>query len=160
MIEKESHPYPHLPALPDPWPKPPDVVPPPSALPVDARGESAPPVGGIAPTHEPTVETTTASERERVTLTGRLGQDPTLRTSRNGVLIARFPLGVKDEADLNKTTWHTVLAFRDRAAMVRDTLHRGDAVEIVGYKHQRDIPGRNGPRTIEEIYATVIKPRS
>src|SRR5215212_450120 len=153
MTERESFPYPHLPRLPDPWPRPPDVVPPLPSLPVDTAGESAALVEESPPAPE-------QGEQERLTLVGRLGQNPTIRTSRNGVLIARFPLGVKDETDVNKTTWHQVLAFRQRAEMVRDTLHRGDAVEVIGYKHEREIPGRNGPRTVEEVYATVIKPRS
>ena len=100
------------------------------------------------------------AEQERLTLVGRLGQDPTLRTSRGGVLIARFPLGVKDEADPNKTTWHQVLAFRQRAELVRDRLHRGHVVEVIGYRHEREIPGKTGTRTVAEIYATVVKPRS
>ena len=153
MTEKEHDPYPHLPRLPDPWPRPADLVPSSSPPPVDAA------VLGF-PTAEPAIEASTTPEQERVQLAGRLGQNPTMRTTRNGVLIARFPVGVKDPDDANKTTWEMVLAFRDRAAWVRDTLHRGDAVEVIGYRHQRDIPGRNGPRTVEEIYATVIKQRS
>jgi hypothetical protein len=150
MSERESHP--HFPPVPVRYPRPVDLMPSP-APPVDVSGPVAP-----TPGEEPaTVE---RAEQERVTLTGRLGQDPTTRTTRNGVLVARFPLGVKDDTDLAKTTWHHVLAFRDRAAWVRDTLHRGDAVEVIGYRHQREIPCRNGPRTVAEINATVIKPRS
>ena len=92
-------------------------------------------------------------------LTGRLGQNPTVRTTPKGVLVARFPLGVKDEADMNTTTWETVIAFRKLAEQARDTLKRGDAVEVIGYLHDRQIPGRAGPRTVTEIYATVLKPR-
>ena len=92
-------------------------------------------------------------------LTGRLGQNPTVRTTPKGVLVARFPLGVKDEADLNRTAWETVIAFRRLAEQARDTLTKGDAVEVIGYLHERQILGRDGPRTIHEIYATVLKPR-
>ncbi len=99
-------------------------------------------------------------EQERVTLTGRLGQHPRIRTTSKGTLIAQFPLGVKDAADLTKTTWHQVVAFQQRAEQVRDTLTKGDAVEVIGYRHARQIPGRTGPRMVEQIYATVLKPRS
>lgn len=150
MSERESHP--HFPPVPVRDPRPADLIPT-TAPPVDAGGPVAP-----TPGEEPAAGERV--EQERVTLTGRLGQDPTVRTTRNGVLVARFPLGVKDETDLTKTIWHHVLAFRDRAAWVRDTLHRGDAVEVIGYRHEREIPGRNGPRTVEEINATVVKQRS
>ena len=93
-------------------------------------------------------------------LAGRLGQNPRTRTTPKGTLIASFPLGVKDEADLTKTTWHQVLAFRERAQQVRDTLTKGMPVEVIGYVHEREIPRRDGStRTVQEIYSTVIKPR-
>ena len=122
-----------------------------------------PPVdgGGLSAT-EPgeTPSAAESLEQERVTLTGRLGQNPRVRTTPKGTLVAQFPLGVKDEADLSTTTWHQVLAFRTLAERARDTLKQGDAVEVIGYRHTRQIPGRNGPRTVEEVYATVLKPRS
>ena len=121
--------------------------------PVDAGGRFAAESGDVSPTAE-------AREQERVTLTGRLGQNPRVRTTPKGTLVAQFPLGVKDHADLTKTSWHQVLAFHKRAAQVRDTFKQGDAVEVIGYRHTREIPGRNGPRTVQEIYATVLKPRS
>jgi primosomal replication protein N len=151
MAHTERSPY--LPPLPNPWPRPPDLLP--SLPPVDVDGAVAPVVSG--PAESPTRSETEA--RPRVQLAGRLGQNPTLRTTPNGVLVARFPLGVKDQDDLSKTTWHTVLAFRDRAEQVRDQLKRGDAVEVVGYRHERTVPGRHGPRTVAEIYATLIKRR-
>ena len=53
-----------------------------------------------------------------------------------------------------------VLAFRDRAQWIRDTLTKGMPVEVIGYLHEREIPRRDGTcRTIQEIYATAIKPR-
>jgi single stranded DNA-binding protein len=94
-----------------------------------------------------------------VQLAGRLGQDPRIRTTPKGTLIASFPLGVKDEADLEKTTWHTVLAFRERAQTVHDTLKKGMPVEVIGYVHERAIPRRDGStRTVQEVYATVVRP--
>ena len=101
-----------------------------------------------------------AREQHRVTLAGRLGQHPKVRTTPKGTLVAQFPLGVKDETDLDKTTWHTVFAFRERAVQVRDRLKKGDAVEVIGYVHERQIPRRDGTtRTVREVYATVLKPR-
>ena len=101
-----------------------------------------------------------AREQERVHLAGRVGQTPRLRTTPKGTLVAQFPLGVKAEADIEQTTWHTIIAFQKRAEQVRDSLTKGDPVEVIGYVHERAIPRRDGTtRTVQEIYATVIKPR-
>ena len=153
----------HLPELPPLWTRLPDYVP--HAL----AGPAPVPELGVVPSPETTVppepsastgDTPEEPGRERVTLTGRLGQDPRIRTTRKGTLVAQFPLGVKDEADFNKTTWHTVVAFRQRAEQVRDTLKKGDAVEVIGYRHERQVPHRDGStRTVQEVYATVIKRR-
>ncbi len=127
--------------------------------PVDAGPQDSGTVEPPAPTGEaaPAPE---VKEQARVQLAGRVGQHPTLRTTPKGTLVARFPLGVKDETDLEKTTWHTVLAFRERAEQVRDRLKKGDPVEVIGYRHERQIPRRDGTtRTVHEVYATAVKPR-
>ena len=127
--------------------------------PVDAGPQDRATVNPPAPTGE-AVPDPEARERPRVQLAGRVGQDPRLRTTPKGTLVAQFPLGVKDEADLDKTTWHTVVAFQKRAEQVRDSLKKGDPVEVIGYVHEREIPRRDGTtRTVREVYATVLKPR-
>ena len=74
--------------------------------------------------------------------------------------MAQFPQGVKED-DITKTTWHQVVAFNQRAAQVRDSLTKGDPVEVIGYVYEQAIARRDGTtRTLHEIYATVIKPRS
>ena len=79
--------------------------------------------------------------------------------SAKGVLVAKFPLGVREDPASEKATWHQVYAFRQPAEQVRDHVNHGDALEVIGYRHRRTVPGRNGPHTIEEIYATAIKLR-
>ena len=123
------------------------------SLPASVDTQPRTPTGEAAPAPE-------ARERERVHLAGRVGQDPRLKTTPKGTLVAQFPLGVKAEADIDKTTWHTIIAFQKRAEQVRDSLTKGDPVEVIGYVHERQVPRRDGSsRTIQEIYATVIKPR-
>jgi single-strand DNA-binding protein len=101
-----------------------------------------------------------SEKQERVTLAGRVGAKPAFRTTPRGVLVATFPLGVKDEADSEQTTWHTILAFQKRAALVRDTVHKGDALEVIGYRNQRSYTGRDGKdHAVVEVHAAVIKPR-
>jgi hypothetical protein len=169
MSERERPSY--LPPLPDPWPRPADTVPTPApdgervaatdgrSPPMDAAPPDSAAVEPPAPTGEaaPNPE---AKERVRVQLAGRLGQDPKVRVTGKGTLIAQFPIGIRDDADLTKTTWHTVLAFQKRAEQVRDTLKKGMPVEVSGYVHERAIPRRDGStRTVREVYATLIKPR-
>lgn len=97
-------------------------------------------------------------KQERVTLQGRAGRDPHIRTTPNGKTVAQFPLGVKDEE--NNTTWHTVVAFDKRARKLQEGVKKGDAVQVIGYKHLKELKGKDGkPRTVEEIYAVVVKPR-
>ena len=172
MTEQERPPY--LPELPQQYPRTqyvPDTAPAPvqpdetqrSRDELVAAGSAPPPVdagGVVAAEPGETPPPAEVREQERVTLTGRLGQNPRVCTTSKGTLIAQFPRGVKDDADLNTTTWHQVLAFRRLAERARDTLKQGDAVEVIGYRHTREISGRNGPRTVQEIYATVLKPRS
>ena len=161
MAERE-HPY----FPPIPVSRPPDYIPltPVAAEPVQPQPmadsarepitvELPTPTGEAAPPPE-------AHEQERLTLAGRLGQDPRIRTTAKGTLVAQFPLGVKADPDLDKTTWHTVVAFRQRAEQIRDTLKKGDAVEVIGYRHEREVPRRDGTtRTVQEVWATVIKRR-
>lgn len=96
---------------------------------------------------------------ERVSLAGRVGAAPTLRTTRGGVLVAKFPLGVHE--DTGATSWHTILAFKQRAEQVRDHIKRGDAVEVIGYRHTRHLPSKGGRpgKAVAEVNATVIKLR-
>jgi len=123
-----------------------------SATPVEQTPEEAPP---SIRTQEPTPS---REERERVTLVGRVGAVPAFRTTPKGILIARFPLAVRESE--NKTTWHTVLAFGARAAKLQESVKKGDAVEVIGYKHLREAKTREGKgKTVEEVYAVVVKNR-
>lgn len=94
---------------------------------------------------------------ERLTLRGRAGTEPSFRTTRNGTPIARFPLAVRDDA--GDTEWHTVVTFGDRAERLRDVVHRGAVVEVIGYLHERTARARGGrPRVVQELYAAVVRP--
>jgi single-stranded DNA-binding protein len=59
-----------------------------------------------------------------------------------------------------KTTWHTILAFGERAEKLKDSLTKGQLVEVVGYLHVKEKPIRGGRvKRIEEIYSVVVKNR-
>jgi hypothetical protein len=100
-----------------------------------------------------------SAEQERVSLSGRVGSDPTFRTTPKGTLVGRFPLAVHGED--SSTTWYPVLAFNQRAERLRDSVHKGEAVRVVGYVHERETRTRAGDtRKIQEIYAVTITSRS
>jgi hypothetical protein len=99
-------------------------------------------------------------QQEWVTLAGQLGTDVRYRTTRNGTLIASFPLAIRQED--GSTTWRKVKIFGERAAKLQagSAPARGQYTEITGYFHRRDVANKDGTvRTVEEIYAVVVKPR-
>lgn len=148
-----------FPPLPDPWPKPADLVPP--LPPVAAGGETAAtareapptlppnqPAGGPAPEYH---------EAERLTLLGRVGRDPTFWTTKTGVARAHFPLGVRHDPASDKTTWHRIEAWNKWAERARDTVSKGQVVEVVAYRRVTSVDGTRGPRQVEELRAAAIR---
>ncbi len=108
------------------------------------------------PSERPQTAQQEKERRPRLTLTGRVGKAPAMRTTRNGVLIARFPLAVHSEE--GETTWHQIVAFNEKAETAQDTLAKGQVVEVIGYLHEREQTTREGKkRRIQEVYAAVIK---
>ena len=161
MAAKERPPY--LPELPTARPQFADYVPNPPGEPSPLLAAMPSPEAAVPP--EPSASTggTTTPEqpgRERLTLAGRPGATSTIRTTPEGTLIARFPMGVHE--DTGATTRHTVLAFNQRAEQVRRPVKKGDAVEVIGYRHTRTLPARQEgrpPKEVVEVYATVVKVR-
>jgi len=133
----------------------------PTALP--AQGTDAP----VSPSRRPrrqrpsgTVEPEAKPEREpspRITLAGRLGTEVMLRTTPKGQPLGRFALAIPTEDGAAR--YETILVFGDRVARVQE-FHKGDAVEVVGYLHEREVTGRDGAsKTRREVYATVVRAR-
>jgi Single-strand binding protein family len=117
---------------------------------------------------EPTSPTTPPDraanpQQERISLTGRLGRDPAFRTTKTGSLVGKFPLAVHRED--GHTTWHTVLAFGQRAEQLQrrvteGELTQGREVDVVGYLHVNTRPGKDGKsRRVQEIYAVAVMKR-
>jgi hypothetical protein len=97
---------------------------------------------------------------ERVRLVGRLGKDPLFRITTNQKLVGQFPLAVRLDEETVK--WETIVAHGDRAAKLRDerNLAKGQAVEVIGYRHVKRRKDKAGnERTVEEIYAVAVIPR-
>jgi hypothetical protein len=103
----------------------------------------------------PTPEQQTNPEKgDRVVVVGRAGRDPRVAETKTGVLVAKFPLAEKAE---ERTLWHNVVAFRDRAQEVSEKVKKGDEIKVVGFRHTRK---DNRGKDITEIYAASVKPPS
>jgi Single-strand binding protein family len=98
-------------------------------------------------------------EKTRVHLQGRLGAAPRFRTTVNDKLIVQFPLAVHN--DDKSTTWHTVVAFGDKAAQIQAAeLKKGEPIGVIGYEHERTYTKKDGTvKTEIQIYAAVVKRR-
>ncbi len=157
MPERER--FSSFPPLPDPWPRPPDLVPP--LPPVDAGGEPVAEAREAAPTPAPeqTVLSTTPEHREgeRLTLLGRVGRDPTFWTTKSGVSRAHFPLAIRHDPANDKTTWHRIDAWNKWAERARDTVSKGQVLEVVAYRRVTTVEGTRGPRQVEELRAAAIR---
>ncbi len=111
------------PASPPPAEEPDQAGQTPQAQPLTVESPRAP--QPVSPEPSPTLPQTPSpadtdakpEEAPRVQLTGRLGRDPNFRTSPRGTLVDRFPLAV--HAEDGTTSWHTVLAFGDRAQQLQ-----------------------------------------
>jgi single-strand DNA-binding protein len=74
----------------------------------------------------------------KVTLIGNVGKDPEFRSTPNGVAVANFTLATSDrfqDAQGNwqdRTEWHTLVAFKRTAEIVRDYVKKGSKLYIEG----------------------------
>lgn len=80
------------------------------------------------------------------TIVGRLGADPDLRFSNNGVAVARMRVAVNRGKKVNgewqdETVWHDVTCFNELAEHAAESLTKGDEVIAEGYVE--------APRTFE-----------
>lgn len=90
---------------------------------------------------------------ERVEIPGRVGRDPRLRETAKGVKIAKFPLAEHPEGDDGPTRWHTIVAFKELAQKVSETVKKGDELKVIGYRNEHEYNGKTYP----EINAVVVR---
>lgn len=95
----------------------------------------------------------------KVTILGRLGNDPEIRTIPNGDTVAHFSVATS-EAWTDKITgerkesteWHRIVFFRRQAEVVGQYLRKGSLVYIEGKIKTRKWQDQNG----QERYTTEI----
>lgn len=100
----------------------------------------------------------------KVTLIGRLGKDPEVRTLDSGTNIAKFPLAT-DESYKDKngewqtiTEWHNIIMWRDAAERAEKQLKKGFLVYIDGKLTNRSWQDENGnTRYITEVRANTFR---
>lgn len=100
----------------------------------------------------------------KVTLIGRCGQDPEIRTLDGGVTVARVSVATdesykdKDGEWQNATTWHNVVMWRELAERAEKSLKKGSTVYVEGkitYRKYNDKDGNE--RTVTDIVAASFR---
>lgn len=69
----------------------------------------------------------------KVTLVGRLGQDPEHKTATSGKTFVKFSLATNDGfGDNKKTNWHSCTAFGKAADIINQYVKRGSEIAVSG----------------------------
>ncbi len=99
----------------------------------------------------------------KVILLGNLGMDPEIMTLESGVKLARIRLATneyykgKDGENVEKTEWHQVVLWRNRAELAEKFLSKGRTVYIEGRLRTRQWQDKDGnQRYTTEIIGDVI----
>lgn len=99
-----------------------------------------------------------------VTILGRLGRDPEVRSTGSGTAVANFSVATSEKwKDKNsgqsqeKTTWHKVAVFGRLAEVVGEYARKGDQIAIQGKLENRQWEDKDGnKRESVEILAQNI----
>jgi single-strand DNA-binding protein len=104
------------------------------------------------------------SNLNKVLLIGRLGADPELRYTADGVPVATFNVATsetyKDKGGTKqeKTEWHRVVAWRKLGEIAGEYLKKGKLVYVEGKIQSREYEGKDGvKRKTFEIIASEMK---
>lgn len=93
----------------------------------------------------------------RVSLTGRLGQDPKLQTVGNGFQLVKFSLATnekyKDKAGkwMDNTQWHNVVVWGPVAEKLSKTTIKGEQIHLEGRLVQRSYEKDGEKRYVSEV---------
>ena len=103
--------------------------------------------------------------QSQTTISGNLGQDPELRFTPTGVAVCRISVGVSDRRynretgawDDGETNWYSVIAWRELAENMAETLTRGTRVVVSGQMKSRTYENREGQKvTVWELTADDV----
>ena len=69
----------------------------------------------------------------KVTLVGRLGQDPEHKTANSGMTFVKFSIATNDGfGDNKKTNWHNCTAFGKAADIIHKYVKKGSEIAVSG----------------------------
>jgi single-strand DNA-binding protein len=104
----------------------------------------------------------------KIILIGRLGADPTLRTTKTGTNVTNFPLAtsrriLRDENDVEEkkpeieTVWHKVYVWGRQGDNCAKYLKKGQSVYVEGSMRSRSYIGKDGiSRMSFEVHAETV----
>jgi single-strand DNA-binding protein len=87
----------------------------------------------------------------KVFLIGRVGQDPEIRYTPAGQVVANFSLATSESFTKNgekqeQTQWHKLVAFQKLAEVIRDYVKKGDLLHIEGKIQYRSWDKQDGTK--------------
>lgn len=91
----------------------------------------------------------------RQELIGRVGHTPELKYTADQVAIVRLSVATTERyKEEDKTTWHTVIAWKKLAEYIADKVPKGALVFVAGPTNHREWEGKEGQkRTATEVTA-------
>lgn len=96
----------------------------------------------------------------KVFLLGRIGNDPEVRSTPNGALVANLSLATSEKwtdkqtgQRQEKTEWHKLVAFNKTAEIIQNYVKKGDQIFIEGSIETKKWQDQNG----QDRYTTQIK---
>lgn len=100
----------------------------------------------------------------KVTLVGRLGADPEIRTLGSGVMVAKFSVATsesyKDRSGQwqEETQWHDVVLWRNLAERAQQSLRKGSMIYLDGKLTHRKWQDKEGnPRRTTEVVGAFFR---
>ncbi|MTB50613.1 single-stranded DNA-binding protein [Lewinella sp. W8] len=100
----------------------------------------------------------------KITLVGRLGADPEVRTLESGAMVAKFGLATSENyRDRNgewqeQTEWHDVVVWRSLAERAQEYLKKGSLVYLEGKLTHRKWQDKDGnPRKTTEVVGSYFR---
>lgn len=81
-----------------------------------------------------------------ISLTGRLGAEPELKTTSGGISVLSFRLAVNRPRVKDTTDWIPCTAWRQSAEFLSKYAHKGDRIGVSGVLTSRDYEDKDGNR--------------
>lgn len=95
----------------------------------------------------------------RVILSGRVGNDPIIRTLTNGTIVASVTLATSERGYTTsdgknvpeRTEWHNLIFWRKQAEVVQKYVHKGDKLLVEGKVRYREYEKDNMKHKVTDI---------